>query len=238
MAQALFPHENPLGRRIGGLDPANRGWMEVVGVISDQDTAIGFNAPATRFQVMRPLAQEAGNHVTIAMRAQSPGSLAEPMRRTIAELDADMAVQQLGTVDESIAKALSSTTMIDTLLVTFALLGLFLAAIGLYGVIARLVAQRTQEIGVRIALGAQSGDVVWLVLGTGIRLALLGTGFGLVGVYGIARILGAIVPELASQDYRSVIIAILALVAVALLACWLPARRATKVDPMAALRSE
>jgi predicted lysophospholipase L1 biosynthesis ABC-type transport system permease subunit len=238
MAQALFPHENPLGRRIGNLDPNDRGWMQIVGVIADQDSVISFNAPATRFQVMRPLAQETWNHVTVTLRAQSPEILAEPLRHAIAGLDSDMAVQQLDTVDEAVAHALSSTSMIDTLLVTCALLGLFLAAIGLYGVIARLVTQRTPEIGVRIALGAQSSDVFRLVLGTGIRLTLLGTAFGLIGVYAMARFLWSIAPAFASQDFRSVIGATLALVVVALLASWLPARRATKVDPVVALRAD
>jgi len=237
-ARALFPHENPLGRRIGGLDPANRGWIQIVGVVADQRFAIGLVAPPTRFQVYRPLAQDTWNYVTVTVRASAPATLAEPVRRLVGELDPDIPVQQLSTVKQLIALGSGGLTMVSTILVAFALLGLFLSALGIYGVIARLVLQRTPEIGVRLALGAQPGTVVWLILRTGVWLTAFGTGFGLLGAFGLSRLLGAIAPEFPGQGLVSVMLVTVLLIIVALLACWLPARRATKVDPMIALRAE
>jgi ABC-type antimicrobial peptide transport system permease subunit len=134
---------------------------------------------------------------------------------------------------------MSSTYMIDSLLGCFAMLGLFLAAIGLYGVIARIVSQRTGEIGVRMALGAQPRDVMWLIMWLGIKLIMYGTVLGLLGSYGVGRALAAMTPQApASSDYTSIVVATLVLVTVALLACYLPARRAMRVNPMSALRTD
>lgn len=239
MAQALFPNENPIGRRIGNLDPANRGWMEIVGVFSDVQFAVSFGAPAAKFTVLRPLAQETWNYVTVAILSDSPAALTQPLREAIASLDNNLAVQQSGTVDQFITQAMSSTYMIDSLLGCFATLGLFLASIGLYGVIARIVSQRTGEIGVRMALGAQPRDVLWLIMRLGLKLIMYGTVLGLLGSYGVGRALAAMTPQApASTDYTSIVVATLVLVTVALLACYLPARRAMRVNPMSALRTE
>ncbi len=128
--------------------------------------------------------------------------------------------------------------MIRTVLICFAGLGLFLAALGLYGVIARLVAQRTPEIGIRMALGAQGHDVTWLILGSGLRLICYGAAIGIVGSIGLYFILSrwSQAPSINVPAVFAVITAILLLVG--LVACWLPARRATKVDPLTALRAE
>jgi predicted permease len=238
MARALFPNQSPLGRRIGGLDPAHRAWLQIVGVMPDQQTAIGIAPPATRFEVFLPLAQETWNYVTVAVRSPNPGNLSEPLRRAIADLDPDIPVQQLSTVKQMIGLGSSGLNMVSTILVAFAFLGLFLSALGLYGVIERLVWQRTPEIGLRLALGAQAGNVLWLVMGSGLRLIVAGTIFGLLGSYGLAWMLAKIAPAFSMHSPLAMIVAILLLTAVALLACWLPARRATKVDPLVALRGE
>jgi ABC-type antimicrobial peptide transport system permease subunit len=128
--------------------------------------------------------------------------------------------------------------MVNTILVAFALLGLFLAALGLYGVIARLVVQRTPEIGVRVALGAQSRDVVWLILRTGLQLTLAGTVLGLLGAAGLVRVVAGFLPTMPVQDPVAIGAVTLLLLVVALVACWLPARRAARVDPVTALRAE
>jgi len=237
MARALFPHESPLGHRIGGLDPTHRDWAEIVGVVPDLRMAVTLTTPATQFLVLRPLAQETWNYVGIAVRARAADTLAEPMRRAIAELDPDLPVQQLSTVEQLVSRQ-SGFGMVNTILVAFALLGLFLAALGLYGVIARLVVQRTPEIGVRLALGAQSRDVVWLILGSGLRLTLIGTVLGLLGSAGLMRVIAGILPGFPVQDPAAIAAVTLLLLAVALLACWLPARRAARVDPVTALRAE
>ncbi len=238
LARALFPNTSALGHRIGGLDPANRAWAEIVGVVPDQKFAVSLTAPATRFQVYRPLAQDTWNYVTFVVRGAAPETLADPVRRLVAELDPDIPVQQLYTVHQLIELGSSGLGMVSTILVAFALLGLFLSAIGIYGVIARLVLQRTPEIGVRIALGAQAGDVIWLILRSGVQLIVYGTAFGLLGTLGVGRILSAAAPEMAGGGFTAALAVTILLVCVALLACWLPARRATRIDPVVALRAE
>ncbi|HYP17434.1 MAG TPA: FtsX-like permease family protein [Opitutus sp.] len=238
MARALFPNEDPIGRRIGGLDANNRGWMEIVGVIPDLSFPIRTVAPASRFVVFRPLAQETWNYVTVALRGHPAGSLAEPLRREIAAMDPDLPVQQLNTVEGLIELGANGFSMVNTILLVFAVLGLFLAALGLYGVIARLVVQRTPEIGVRVALGAQGRDVIWLILRSGLLLTALGTIVGLLGAIALSRLVSGFLPEMPIQDPLIIAGVTLLLVVVALVASWLPARRASRIDPMIALRAE
>ena len=133
-----------------------------------------------------------------------------------------------------------SVSMFSTVLICFALLGLFLAAIGLYGVISHLVARRTMEIGVRLALGAQSRDVLWMVLRTGLRLTVIGTTIGVLGAAAFGAVIASLTKQAPSNDSNTLLFGGVAivLVLVGLVACWLPARRATKVNPMVALRAE
>jgi len=238
MARALFPGEDAVGHRIGSPDPKNPGWLEIVGVVPDIDFAVGVIPKTTPFQVLRPLAQETWNYVTVAIRSKSPEALAEPMRQAITALDPNLVVQQFGPIPEVTKLATGSAEMMTKILVCFALLGLFLAALGLYGVIARIVLQRTPEIGVRVALGAQSQDVVWLILRSGLRMTLLGTGIGLLGSIALGWGLSLVAPTMAASDPLLFAGVSAILIPVGLLACWLPARRAAKVDPMVALRAE
>jgi predicted permease len=238
MARALFPNENPIGHRIGNLDPKNRGWAEIVGVIPDIRFAVSVLTPATHFLVSKPLAQEPWNYVTVAVRGSAADKLADSVRRTISDMDPTLAVQQLSTVDGLVKLGFGGLTMINSILVAFALLGLFLATLGLYGVIARLVVQRTPEIGVRVALGAQSRDVIWLILNSGLRLTIAGSVIGLLGAFGLVRVISSILPEIIGQDPLAILGVTLLLIATGAAACWFPARRATKVDPVVALRAE
>lgn len=240
MAKALFPGENALGRRLGTTDPANRAWAEIVGIMPDFQMAVtGTGLDRGSFVVYQPLAQEPWGYVTFAVRSSSPAALVEPIRKLIESMDPDLPVQQLSTVDDYV-KTLSATSyMINTILTGFATLGLFLAALGLYGVIARLVAQRRNEIGVRVALGAQSRDVVWLILRTGLILTVLGTVIGTAGAFGLAQILSLMADSGSAPADPFAILGMAALLmVVAVFACWIPARRAAKVDPLVALRAE
>ena len=133
---------------------------------------------------------------------------------------------------------MANAALVGWLLAGFALLGVVLAAVGIYGVITGFVVQRTNEIGIRLALGAQLPDILTLVLGQGLRLALIGAALGLGGAFAVARLLQAIAPELPAADLATGAAITALLIAVATFACWLPARRATKVDPMTALRAE
>jgi putative ABC transport system permease protein len=238
MARALFPNEDPIGHRIGNPDPKNPGWMEIVGVVPDVGFAVGMIPKTTPFQVMRPLAQDTWNYVTVAVRSSSPEKMTEPLRQAVAALDPNLVVQQLGPIREVTKLVTGSADMMTTVLICFALLGLFLAALGLYGVIARVVVQRTPEIGVRVALGAQSTDVVWLVLRSGLRMTLIGTALGLAGSFLLGWAISLAMPDMGSSQPLLFLGVSVVLVPVGLLACWLPARRASKIDPMIALRAE
>jgi ABC-type antimicrobial peptide transport system permease subunit len=219
-------------------NPQNPVWAEIVGIMPDFKMALAGLVDPTPFQVLRPLAQEPWNYVTVAVRSDRAELLLPSMGQAIAALDPNLAVQQLDTVDQAIARATGSLSMIKTVLICFAGLGLFLAALGLYGVIARLVAQRTPEIGIRMALGAQRRDVTWLILGSGLRLISYGAAIGIVGSIGLYFILSrwSQAPSINVPAVFAAITSILLLVG--LVACYLPARRATRVNPITALRAE
>jgi hypothetical protein len=238
-ARTLFPGEDAVGQRIGGTDPENRNWAEVVGVFTDIGLAGNPTPPNTPYQVFNPLAQETWNYVTVLVRGADAARLADPLRRTVGELDANIPVQMLNTADQMVRIGSRGMELLTQILVWSGALGLFLAAMGLYGVIARLVAQRTPEIGVRLALGAQFRDVVWLVLGSALRLTLIGAGIGLVLSVLISFALRAALPgSPPSVDLITLPLVTVLLVLVALLASYLPARRASKIDPLTALRAE
>ena len=193
---------------------------------------------ATPFQVFEPLAQETWGYVTVMVRSDQP-AMSEPLRRAVNELDANIPVQMLNTASELAKISTRGIELITTIFFGFSLLGLFLAALGLYGVISRLVMQRTPEIGVRLALGAQVSDILALILRAGFRLALLGAAVGLLGSIGMNVLMGAVFNHGSLQlDYITLPLTTALLVLVSLLACYLPARRATKIDPITALRAE
>lgn len=237
MARTLWPGEDPVGKRISSSadDPQ---WEEVIGVVRDVSFAANFGTPDTRMQAYRPLVFQPWGYVTIALRAKTPETLAEPLRRLVAGLDPDLPVAELRTVRQTMDRYQHNFYVIDDILSGFALLGLLLATIGLYGVISHLVVQRMPEFGIRIALGASPQNVLWLVLGTGLRLVVLGSALGLAGAMAMLHLLGAVLPGIPGQDPLMLALMIAALAATATLACWLPALRATRVDPMIALRAE
>lgn len=164
--------------------------------------------------------------------------LGNSLRNAIAGLDPDMPVYRIRTARTAVDQGLGSISLLGSLLGAFAAVGLILAAIGIYGVVSYTVVQRTGELGIRMALGAQSRDVLWLVLGKGALLILIGALFGIAGAYAVSRLLLAFIPSLPTRDPMIIALTGLTLAVVALLACYLPARRATRVDPLTALRSE
>jgi ABC-type antimicrobial peptide transport system permease subunit len=147
-------------------------------------------------------------------------------------------VRQLQAADATIQRANYQTAVLRDILTAFAILGLGLASLGIYGVIARTMAQRTSEFAIRFALGACVKDVTHIVLATGVRLALIGAGVGLVGAIGVTRVLAAGNPGMQLNSPATLVGTTFVLIAVALVACWLPARRAARINPIEALRSE
>lgn len=237
-ARRYWPNENAVGKRLGrpGKDP---NWHEIIGVVSDIGFPANLGEPYTRFQAYRPITQSPTNSVTIALRTSTPpDALINTLRGTVAQLDPAQPVHRLRTARSLVEQGLGNISLLGTLLGAFAALGLVLAAIGIYGVISYTVVQRTGEIGIRLALGAQQKDVLWLVLGKGGRLILLGALIGIGGAYAVGQLLISVIPTLPTRDPLTLGIITLTLIIVALAACFLPARRATKVDPMIALRSE
>lgn len=238
LAQRFWPGENPIGKRLGAVDNKKTEWREVIGVVSDVEAAISIANPSTKLTVYRPLAQEAWGFVNVVLRGANPASLTAAMRRAIADVDPDLSVDQSGTVGEIATRANHNLVVVAQTMEAFAILGLALAAVGLYGVISNIVVQRTGEFGVRLALGAAPRNLLTHVLGRGLRLAAIGLIIGVVGAWGLTRFLATTMPRLAEADPLTFAGISLVLLAVALLACWFPARRATKVDPMIALRAE
>jgi predicted permease len=239
MAKRFWPNERPLGKRIKQPGPDNK-WQEVVGVVNDVGFPGTLGEPYTRLQTFRPLIQSpwGGGWVISVRSATTPEAFANELRAVVSGLDHDMPVYDIRTARSMVEEGLGSISLLGTLLGAFALLGLTLAAIGIYGVTSYSVVQRTGELGIRMALGAQRKDVLWLVLGKGLSLMSLGTAVGLGGAYAVARLLIWSIPTLPTSDPMTIAVTTLALAAVALLACYIPAHRATKVDPMVALRSE
>jgi predicted permease len=238
MARRFWPNQNPIGKRIAR--PNNQPiWLEVVGVANDMQFPGSLSEPYTRLQAFRPLAQAAVSNVNVTLRTFSkPESLADLSRRAVAELDPALPLSRLRSARSLVDRALGSVSLLGGLLAAFAALGLILAAIGIYGVTAYTVVQRTGEIGIRTALGAQAKDVMRLILGNGAALVILGTLIGTGAAYALARLMIAAIPSLPMWDPAAMLVVTIAALVVALLACYVPARRAAKLNPIVALRHE
>ena len=170
--------------------------------------------------------------------ANDPAALVKSVRQTVLEVDPNQPVANVQTLKEIVKKSLSQRRFILALIGGFAGAALLLAAIGLYGVMGYAVSQRTREIGVRMALGARQRDVVSMVIGQGMRIVLIGLAVGMIGAVGLSRLLQGFLFEIKPSDPTTFVAVSFILLAVALFACWLPARRAARVDPMVALRME
>jgi ABC-type antimicrobial peptide transport system permease subunit len=206
--------------------------------VRDIQDALNPSDPSTMYQVYKPLVNEPWGYLWLIVRAPAPATFKNEVRRAVADVDPDVAVQQMYTVPESADQFLRSFTVVNDTLGGFALLGLLLAAIGLYGVISNLVAQRTNEFGIRMALGAKPRDVLGLVLRRGVWLTLLGLVIGSVLASALNFALRASLPRMGGLDPVTIGLVALFLFGVALFACWLPARRATRINPVEALRAE
>jgi predicted permease len=246
-ARRFFKNDSPLGqhliveRRVEGSAP-----LRIIGVVSDaKQFGLNSSAPSTVYvlldQVPDRLLQIARQFVTMKFAIRTTGdplSLSAAARSEMLRLDASLPVTNVRSMEEIVAGSLASNRLNMTLLGLFGAIGLILAAVGVYGVMAYAVAQRTHEIGIRMALGAQRRDVLKLVVGQGMLLAVIGVAIGLGLAYGLTRFLVNFLFGVSATDPATFGMIVLLLVGVALMACYLPARRAMKVDPMVALRYE
>ena len=247
-ARRYFKDVAPLGQRmiVGrkmGKDLARPVALEVVGVVSDsKQTSLKDKALPTIYvptaQVPDALMARLRSFYFVIRTAGDPRVYADAVRREMLALDSQQPLRNIRTMDEVIATSISPQRFQMLLLALFAGIGLILSAIGIYGVMAYTVSQRTREIGIRMALGAQITDVLRMVLGHGMRLTLIGVAIGLGGAFALTRVLKTLLFEVKPTDLTTFAVVSLALVIVAFLASYLPARRATKVDPLVALRYE
>ncbi len=234
-ARRYFPGANALGKRV--RTDSEGPYAEVVGVVKNAKYRGLREEPLPFFYT--PHAQDAKPSMTLFVRTQSdPLAVLPSVRAELKSLDKNLTLYRIDTLSAHLSAALSSDRMIAVLLSVFGVAALLLAAVGLYGVMSYTVARRTHEIGVRMALGAQPGDIVRLVLWQGMVLLLAGGVAGLVASFALTRLMASLLFGVSATDPLTFIGITLLLAGVALLACYLPARRATKVDPMIALRYE
>lgn len=236
LAQRLWPNENPLGQRLR-FGPADQPWSEVVGVVANlkHDGLQMDDSP----HCYAPHLQQPWPFLAIALRSSlDPAALLAATRQTVQQLDPKLPLIEPLTMTARMERTLATRRLTLTLYSGFAVVALLLAALGLYGVLAYSVAERTHEIGIRLALGATARDVRKLIVGQGLALVLLGIGIGLGGAYLVTRWLATQLFGVTPTDPLTFVGVALLLTLVTLLACWIPARRATKVDPMIALRCD
>ena len=238
MARQLWPGEDPVGKRFKlGPPESPAPWLKVVGLARDMRRERLERAPIP--QVFRPLAQLPSLHMEMLVKTGLPPlSLAESLRREIQSMDKSVAVYGISTMEKRVGASLFERKFQASLLTAFSSVALLLAAIGTYGIVHFSVQQRTREIGVRMVLGAQKLDVLSVVMSEGLKLVLVGVGLGVALAFSITRLMQRLLFEVRPTDPLTFAAVALLLGGMALFACWLPARRATRIHPMEALRSE
>jgi putative ABC transport system permease protein len=241
MARQYWPGQNAVGRRFKVGDPQDDiPWVEIVGIVADV-RQMGLDEPV-KAEMYLPYQQDVNPWYVpreLAIRTSGDTSnLTGSVRQIIREVDPDQPISNIATMSEVLGTEAEQRRMGMIMLVAFASLALLLASLGIYGVLAYFVTQHTNEIGVRMALGANQFNILTLVLKKGLGLTLLGVGIGLVASFALTRLMSSLLFGVKASDPLTFVAVPLLLVAVALLACLIPARRATKVDPMVALRYE
>src|SRR5262245_25289619 len=238
MARRYWPGEDAIGKRVSiDVRDGQPVWRQIVGVVNDVKHD-GLTA-ATRPHIYVPTMQLTYPGALLAIRAKGdPASLANTIRLEVAALDRNQALIGVETMEKVISDSVADRRFQMTLLAIFAAVALILAAIGVYSVMATAVARRTHEMGIRLALGAQPRAVLKLVVGQGMKLALVGVGVGLAAAFGLTRLMKGLLFGVSALDPLTFVAVALLMAVVALIACYIPARRAMRVDPLTALRSE
>ena len=238
LARDLFPNESAIGKRLQLVNSElSNEWREIVGVVGDvrysglDDTGVN--------TIYTPFAQTPFMWSNLMIRTSvPPQTLIQSVRGAVASVNPTLQPASLRTMEQLVSDSVARPRFNTVLLAAFAALALALSAVGIYGVIAYSVSRRAQEIGVRMALGARKSDVIRLILKQGMTPAVIGAAFGLVGAWAATRLMSGLLFEVSATDPATFAAITLTLMTVALLACYIPARRATKVDPMVALRCE
>jgi putative ABC transport system permease protein len=236
-ARYFWPGENPLGKRLKpGTSSSTSHWREVIGVVKDVRQNDFVADPRLQIYLTYEQADWFAPNALVVRTNVDPASLGASVRRTVWEIDKDQPVSDIRSMDEIVSEAVARQRFSMLLLGIFAALALILAAIGIYGVMSYSIAQRTREIGIRMALGAQRSDVLKLAVGQGLRLVLIGVAIGLGAAFILTRVMASLLFGVSATDPTTFVAISLVLISVALLASYIPALRATKVDPMVALR--
>jgi predicted permease len=245
LAHQYWPNDDPVGKRMRRND--NDPWATIIGVVAPvrHSQVVGEEASSEGIEgsgkgvYYYPLYQaEAPAAFLVARTVGNPASLAHTIREAVRSVDPHQPVSDMKTMDQRIALSMGPRRSVVTLLGVFAAMALALAAVGLFGLVRYNVTERTREIGIRIVLGASRSDILRMVLREGLRLACAGTAAGLLGAFALTRVLSSFLYGVGASDPLTLASVAALLVAVALFACYLPARRASKIDPMAALRYE
>jgi putative ABC transport system permease protein len=239
LAKEYFPNGDAVGKRFMFGRPSTDApiWIQIVGVVGDTKL-YGLTNPA-RLETYRPFLQAPRSEMDLLVKSSvDPAAMTSAIRGAIASIDKDQPIFAISTMNQLVSDSVSTRTFTLILLGLFSGLALVLAAIGIYGVISYSVARRTRDIGIRIALGASRRDILHDVVGLGLRLTVVGLIFGLIGAFAVTRVLSSLLYGVHSTDAVTFIAVSLVLVVVAMLASYLPARRAMRIDPIVALRYE
>jgi putative ABC transport system permease protein len=237
-ARRFFPNEDPVGKRyVYGQPDTQNPWITIVGVVGDMRRT-GFDKEERPETFLAQAQNPSGTMTIVARTAAEPANSAAALRNEVWALDKEQSVFDIKTMDQTLSEMVSQRRFIMLLLGLFAAVALILAAVGIYGVMSYSVTQRTHEIGIRMALGARGSTVLRLVVGQGLRLVFTGVGLGLAASLFLTRLMLSLLYGVSATDPLTFLVISLTLIGVALLACLVPARRASRVDPMVALRYE
>jgi predicted permease len=240
LAHRFFPGQDPIGRQLVlGGDVGHPRSVQVVGVARDSKyRTLGEPPEPFLYELIAPGFDDAAGTTVLVRTSAPPKSLVSAIRSEVRTLDGSLPIARMETMEEHIGSALWLARTTAMILGTVGTLGMFLAMIGLYGAVAYSVVRRTKEIGIRMALGAQRVDVLRMVVNEGLILTFTGVGIGLMAALGLTRFLGSLLYGMSATDSLTFAAVTMLLVSVALVASYIPARRAAKVDPMVALRYE